>query len=109
MRVDIRTPGEQGPRHPHPDLRVPALLRHHHQGQGGGQVHGPRRRQGIAHEIFFFGLKRYVEVVLPEEPRLRATFPKNALYKKIKVGLQVQAIRPELVTAAFGRSVEVGG
>ena len=48
-------------------------------------------------------------MVLPEEPRLRATFPKNALYKKIKVGLQVQAIRPELVTAAFGRSVEVGG
>ena len=47
------------------------------------------------------------KVVLPQEPRLRATFPKNALYKKIKVGLQVQSLRPELVQAAFGRSVEV--
>ena len=25
------------------------------------------------------------KVVLPQDPRLRATFPKNALYKKIKV------------------------
>ena len=57
MTVDTPTPGEQGPRHPHPNLGVPALLRHHHQGQGGGQVHGPRRRQGIAHQIFFFSLK----------------------------------------------------
>ena len=42
-----------------------------------------------------------------QEPRLRATFPKNALYKKIKVGLQVQTINTDLVKAAFGRSVEV--
>jgi len=47
------------------------------------------------------------KVVLLHEPRLRATFPKNALYKKIKVGLQVQSLKPELVQAAFGRSVEV--
>ena len=47
------------------------------------------------------------KVVLPQEPKLRATFPKNALYKKIKVGLQVQSLRPEIVQAAFGRSVEV--
>ena len=66
---------------------------------------------GKVERIKYFSLadKKIFEVVLPEEPRLRATFPKNALYKKIKVGLQVQAIRPELVTAAFGRSVEVGG
>ena len=47
------------------------------------------------------------KVLLLHEPRLRATFPKNALYKKIKVGLQVQSLKPELVQAAFGRSVEV--
>jgi len=47
------------------------------------------------------------KVVLLHEPRLRATFPKNALYKKIKVGLQVQSLKPEIVQAAFGRSVEV--
>ena len=47
------------------------------------------------------------KVVLPQEPKLRATFPKNALYKKIKVGLQVQSLRPEIVQAAFGRSVDV--
>ena len=47
------------------------------------------------------------KVVLPQDPRLRATFPKNALYKKIKVGLQVQSLKPELAQAAFGRSVEV--
>ena len=70
-------------------------------GPDGGKV---ERRK-----YFSLADKKIFEVVLPEEPRLRATFPKNALYKKIKVGLQVQAIRPELVTAAFGRSVEVGG
>jgi len=47
------------------------------------------------------------KVVLDIEPRLRATFPKNAVKKKIKVGLQTQSIPPELVKAAFGRSVEV--
>lgn len=41
------------------------------------------------------------------DARLRATFPKNAVKKKIKVGLQTQSISPELVKAAFGRSVEV--
>jgi len=46
-------------------------------------------------------------IVLDIEPRLRVTFPKNAVYKKIKVGLQVQSVRHEIVQAAFGRSVEV--
>merc|ERR1719400_1367150 len=47
------------------------------------------------------------KVALDIEPRLRATLPKNAVKKKIKVGLQTQSIPPELVKAAFGRSVEV--
>ena len=81
--------------------------------------------------------------MLDIDPRLRATFPKNAVKKKIKVtnneaiwskhrrnininhikepmtsvtiikisliqvGLQTQSIPPEIVKAAFGRSVEV--
>ena len=40
------------------------------------------------------------KVQLPEEPRLRATFPKNALHKKIKVGLQVDRISTVLISAA---------
>ena len=40
------------------------------------------------------------KVQLPEEPRLRATFPKNALHKKIKVGLQVNRISTVLISAA---------
>jgi len=47
------------------------------------------------------------KVVYDIEPRLRATFPRNAVRKKIKVALQAQTISLELVKAAFGRSVEV--
>ncbi|XP_023335565.1 uncharacterized protein LOC111706864 [Eurytemora carolleeae] len=47
------------------------------------------------------------KVSLIHDTRCRATFPKHALHKKIKVGLQVQTLSSELVQAAFGRSVEV--
>ena len=45
------------------------------------------------------------KVVLPQDPRLRATFPKNALYKKIKASLgSVRSSRSHNVRA-FGSSL----
>ena len=73
--------GVSRPNNSDPHFSVPKVFCDHLADQGGRADGGPGGRQGE-----LASGRQLLQVVLDIEPRLRATFPKNAVKKKIKVG-----------------------